>query len=152
MDRDAWRAAGEAHLARGQLRRALGAFRRALEQDLRGEQSFALHQLSSTAMQVLSHRGGYFLHPSDETLRSEWLERGGSPLAVPDFGALAARARALGEDTLTRLFDARLLPAGLAGQAWTASVKDEDFKHQARAAVLFLYEALLQREEPLTSG
>jgi hypothetical protein len=152
MDRDAWRAAGEAHLARGQLRRALGAFRRALEQDLRGEQSFALHQLSSTAMQVLSHRGAYFLHPSDEMLRSQWLERGSPPLPAPDFAALAARAQALGEDTLARVFHERALPAGLAGQAWTASIKDEEFKQQARAAVLFLYEALLQREEPLTSG
>ena len=52
MNRDEWKKAGEAHLARGQLRRALGAFRRALEVDARGEQSFALHQLASVTAQV----------------------------------------------------------------------------------------------------
>lgn len=154
MDRDAWRAAGAAHLAQGRLRRALGAFRRALEQDLRGEQSFELHQLISVATQVLSQRGAYHLHPCDETLRSRWLEAGSAPLAEPDFDALAASARALGLDTLERLFGERRLSAGLADQDLAAAVPDRggDFKRQAREAQLWLYEALLAREEPLTSA
>ena len=150
MDRDAWRAAGAAHLAQGRLRRALGAFRRALEQDLRGEQSFELHQLISVATQVLSQRGAYYLHPSDETLRSRWLEAGAAPLPEPDFAALAAEARRLGLGLLETTFTERRLLPGLADQDLTAEVTDRgaDFKRQARAAQLWLYEALLAREEP----
>lgn len=145
MNRDAWRAAGEAHLAQGRLRRALGAFRRAVEVDERGEQSFALHQLTSVATQVLSQRGAFFLHPDDETVRSRWLEAGAPPLAAPDFEALGREARARGETTLEALFTTRRLSAGMAGQVLG---KDE----QSQAAVLWLYEQLLQQEEPLTSG
>ena len=154
MDRDAWRAAGQAHLAAGRLRRALGAFRRALEQDLRGEHSFELHQLISVTTQVLSQRGAYYLHPSDETLRSKWLEAGATPLAEPDFAALAAEAMTLGLSELETMFRERKLSPGLADQDLTAQVSDRgaDFKKQARAAQLWLYEALLSREEDVTSA
>lgn len=152
MDRDAWRAAGAAHLAQGHLRRALGAFRRALEQDLRGEQSFELHQLISVATQVLAQRGAYYLHPSDETQRSLWLEQGAPPLSPPDFPALAARASALEQDSLASVFTAQRLSPGLADQPLISAVPDEAFKGLARAGLLWLYEALLAREEPLTSG
>jgi hypothetical protein len=154
MDRDAWRAAGQAHLAAGRLRRALGAFRRALELDLRGEQSFELHQLISVATQVLSQRGAYYLHPSDETMRSKWLEAGSAPLAQPDFAGLAAEAKTLGLGELETLFLERTLSPGLADQDLTVAVSDRgaDFKKQARAAQLWLYEALLLRDEPLTSA
>lgn len=135
MNRDEWKKAGEAHLARGQLRRALGAFRRALEVDARGEQSFALHQLASVTAQVLSQRGAFFLHPSDDTVRSRWLEAG-APERRPDFPALAATA----EGDLKTVLTERTLPAKFAGQMLA---KDED----SRDAVLWLYEALLNVEE-----
>lgn len=141
MDRNAWRAAGEAHLAKGRLRRALGAFRRALEVDVRGEQSFALHQLASVTAQVLSQRGAFFLHPSDDTVRSRWLEAGAPQRPEPDFTALTKDAA----EPLRSIFTERRLPAGLADQVLTT---DES----ARDAVLWLYEALLEREEPVTSG
>jgi hypothetical protein len=153
MDRDAWRVAGQAHLAAGRLRRALGAFRRALEQDLRGEQSFELHQLISVTTQVLSQRGAYYLHPSDETLRSRWLEAGATPLAEPDFAALATEARTLGLGALESMFVERKLSPGLADQDLTAAVSDRgtEFTKQARAAQLWLYEALLAREETISA-
>lgn len=146
MDRAASRAAAEAHLARGHLRRALGAFRRSLELDLRGEQSFELHQLISACAQVLSARGAYFLHPSDETERNRRLESGVTAQATPDFAALSEQARQLGLDELaTRLSDQRL-PPGFADQPLVNTVGD--FAQQARDAQLWLYEALLAREEP----
>ncbi len=141
MNRDAWRDAGQAHLAKGQLRRALGAFRRALELDTRGERSFELHQLVDAATQVLSHRGAYFLHPSDETARSRWLEAGAPALAEPDFAALAQAAFARGKAELLQVFESRTLRVGLAGQRLCG---DDD---AARAGQLFLYEALLTAEE-----
>ncbi|MDP2274298.1 MAG: tetratricopeptide repeat protein [Archangium sp.] len=143
MNRDAWKKAGEAHLAQGQLRRALGAFRRALEVDVRGEQSFELHQLASVTSQVLSQRGAFFLHPSDDTVRSRWLEGGAPPRAEPDFAALALNA----EGELKTVLTERSLPAKFAGQLLA---KDED----SRDAVLWLYERLLDSEEKelVTSG
>ena len=136
MNRDAWKKLGEDHLARGHLRRALGAFRRALEVDVRGEQSFELHQLASVTAQVLSQRGSFFLHPSDDTVRSRWLEAGAPPRAEPDFTALAQHA----EGELETVLAERTLPAKFAGQMLA---KDED----SRDAVLWLYEALLETEE-----
>ncbi len=142
MDRDAWRDAGQAHLSKGHLRRALGAFRRALEVDQRGERSFELHQLIDVATQVLSQRQLYFLHPSDETVRSRWLEAGAPVLAAPDFDALAADARAHGQAELATVFETKVLRADLSGQSISRS--DES----ARDGQLFLYEQLLQRAEP----
>lgn len=136
MNRDQWKAAAEAHLARGQLRRALGAFRRALEVDVRGEQSFALHELASVTAQVLSQRNAFFLHPSDDTVRSRWLEAGAPPRAEPDFTALAQNA----EGDLKTILTERTLPAKFSGQLLA---KDED----SRDGVLWLYERLLDAEE-----
>ncbi len=136
MNRDAWKKAGEDHLARGQLRRALGAFRRALEVDVRGEQSFELHQLASVTAQVLSQRGAFFLHPSDDTVRSRWLEAGAPQRAEPDFNALAQNA----EGELQAVLTERTLSAKFSGQLLA---KDEE----RRDAVLWLYEALLAAEE-----
>jgi hypothetical protein len=136
--RDEWKQAAHDALAKGHLRRALGAFRRALELDRRGDQSFELHQLISAATQVLSQRGAYYLHPSDETARSRWVEAGSPPLPTPDFTVLAAVAKSA---ELKRVLDTKALPGDLAGQSLHGG--DE----AARAAVLFLYEALLSREE-----
>jgi hypothetical protein len=136
MNRDAWRSTGEAHLAKGQLRRALGAFRRALEVDVRGEQSFALHQLASVTAQVLSQRGAFYLHPSDDTVRSRWLEAGSPPRPEPDFAALADDA----SEPLKAVFIERRLPASLADQVLATDETTRD-------AVLWLYEALVEKEE-----
>lgn len=151
MDRDASRAQGEAHLQRGQLRRALGAFRRALELDTRGEQSFELHRLCDVTTQVLSQRQLYFLHPSDETARSRWLEQGAPPRPEGAFHALADEVQALGFDELAACFRAKTLRVGLSGLALTSRLP-ADVASRARDAQLALYEALLDREEPLTSG
>ncbi len=136
--RDEWKQAAHDALAKGHLRRALGAFRRALELDRRGDLSFELHQLISAATQVLSQRGAYYLHPSDETARSRWVEAGSPPLPPPDFTALAAEAKSA---ELKRVLETKTLPGDLAGQLLHQG--DE----AARAALLFLYEALLTREE-----
>lgn len=151
MDRDAWRAKGEAHLQRGHLRRALGAFRRALELDTRGDQSFQLHQLCDVTTQVLSQRGLYFLHPSDETLRSRWLEQGAPPRTEPALHALATEVQAFEAEELTACLRAKTLRVGLSGVDLTSSLPPE-VAPRAREAQLWLYEALLDREEPLTSG
>lgn len=151
MDRDAWRAKGQQHLEAGRLRRALGAFRRALELDLRGDQSFQLHQLCDVTTQVLSHRGLYFLHPSDETLRHRRLAQGTLPGEQPALHALATEVHALGHDELAACLRAQTLRAGLAGLDLTSGLPPE-VSARARDAQLWLYEALLDREEPVTSG
>lgn len=73
-----WLKLGELFAARGHLRRALGAFRRAQEVDERGERAFVLHQAVSTLGQVLHRQRRPFLHPDDETVRSKRLAAGGA--------------------------------------------------------------------------
>lgn len=147
MTRDEWRARGEQFLKAGQLRRALGAFRRAAELDTRGEQSFTLHQYCDAAVAVLSQRGQYFLHPSDETLRSRWLEQGAPARQKPDLHGLANEVQAFGHDELVACLRAQTLRPGLAGQDLLMELPPE-LAPRARDAVLWLYEELLRREEP----
>jgi hypothetical protein len=146
MTRDEWRAKGEGFLQQGQLRRALGAFRRAAELDTRGDQSLALFQLIDAATQVLSQRGQYFLHPSDETLRSRWLEAGAPALARPELRALANEVAAFGFPELVACLRAQTLRAGLAGQDLLVGLPEE-LGPRVRDAILWLYEELLKNEE-----
>lgn len=73
---EAWLRLGELHAARGHLRRAVGAFRRAQELDSRGEYAFVLHQGVSALGQVLHRQQKPFLHPADELVRNRRLVTG----------------------------------------------------------------------------
>ncbi|MBL8918921.1 MAG: hypothetical protein JNJ54_08700 [Myxococcaceae bacterium] len=86
---EAWLRLGELYAARGHLRRALGAFRRAQTLDGRGEYAFLLHQAVSTLSQVLHSQHKPFLHPSDEHVRLERMLRGERPEAPSPDGWLA---------------------------------------------------------------
>ncbi|MDX2009598.1 MAG: hypothetical protein SFW67_05390 [Myxococcaceae bacterium] len=161
---EAWLRLGELHAARGHLRRAVGAFRRAMELDARGEYAFVLHQAISTLGQVLHRQRRPFLHPSDETARNRQLVEG-LPFTAPAVEGLAARAQAL----------ASQVPA--AGRAAVSSVLDffarggldeavseqspareleqhggeaaRSLAQEVRALHLAWYDTLLAREEPL---
>lgn len=89
-----WLRLGELFASRGQLRRALGAFRRAQELDQRGERAFVLHQAVSTLGQLLHRQRRPFLHPDDETSRSKRLTAGAS-LEPVDEAAFRAQVQAL---------------------------------------------------------
>lgn len=73
---EAWLRLGELHAARGHLRRAVGAFRRAQELDARGEYAFVLHEAVSALGQVLHRQKKPFLHPADELVRNRRLMTG----------------------------------------------------------------------------
>lgn len=73
---EAWLRLGELHAARGHLRRAVGAFRRAQELDARGEYAFVLHEGVSALGQVLHRQRKPFLHPADEFVRNRRLMTG----------------------------------------------------------------------------
>jgi len=85
-----WLRLGEAHLAQGHLRRALGAFRQSQQTDQRGAEAFTLHNSINAVTTVLLHLGRYFLHVHDEQLM---LRR--APTGSVDFAALANDAAAL---------------------------------------------------------
>jgi tetratricopeptide (TPR) repeat protein len=91
---EAWLRLGELFVARRQLRRAVGAFRRAQELDARGEYAFLLHQAVSSLGQVLHHQGRPFLHPADELVRTRHLVAVTAP-AVPTVDAWLRDAEAL---------------------------------------------------------
>ncbi len=160
---EAWLRLGELFVARRQLRRAVGAFRRAQELDARGEYAFLLHQAVSSLGQLLHHQGRPFLHPADELVRTRHLVAGTS-LAAPTSEAWLRDAEAL-RGTLP-------LAGRLALEHAEAFVRhgrlDESFSEQSPALELELkggaaakslsdslrafhlsrYEALLTAEEP----
>lgn len=91
---EAWLRLGELFISRRQLRRAVGAFRRAQEVDARGEYAFVLHQAVSSLGQVLHHQARPFLHPADELVRTRHLVAQTSPV-VPTVDAWLRDAEAL---------------------------------------------------------
>lgn len=162
---EAWLRLGELFVARRQLRRAVGAFRRAQELDARGEYAFLLHQAVSSLGQLLHQQGRPFLHPADEFVRTRHLVAGTSPVA-PTIDAWLRDAEAL---------RGNLPMAGrVALEHAEAFVRhgrlDESFSEQSPALELDLkagaaakslsdslralhldrYEALLTAEEPLS--
>lgn len=159
---EAWLRLGELHAARGQLRRALGAFRRAQALDARGEYAFLLHQAVSTLGQVLHGHRRPFLHPADEHVRLDRLVRGERPespspeawLAQAD--ALAPSLPAAGREALehAKVF----VQAGLLEEPFSEQSPATDLEQKGGAPAaplaralrdlhLAWYEALLDREE-----
>ena len=160
---EAWLRLGELFVARRQLRRAVGAFRRAQELDARGEYAFLLHQAVSSLGQLLHQQARPFLHPADEFVRTRLLVAGASP-AAPTVDAWLREAEAL-RGTLP-------LAGRVALEHAEAFVRhgrlDESFSEQSpaleldlkagaaakplsdslRALHLSWYEALLTSEEP----
>jgi len=160
---EAWLRLGELFVARRQLRRAVGAFRRAQELDARGEYAFVLHQVVSSLGQVLHQQARPFLHPADELVRTRHLVAQTSPV-VPAVDAWLRDAEAL-RGTLPSAGRGALEHA----QAFVRHGRlDESFSEQSLARELELkagepakaladslralhvswYEALLAAEEP----
>jgi tetratricopeptide (TPR) repeat protein len=159
---EAWLRLGEIHAARGHLRRAVGAFRRAMELDARGEHSFVLHQAISTLGQVLHRQRKPFLHPSDETVRNRHL-LAGQPFVAPTVEAVRAALEALapsvpasGRAALTSAitFLARgALDESVSEQSPARELEQHggdaarDLALEVRAVHLAWYDAMLAREE-----
>lgn len=160
---EAWLRLGELFVARRQLRRAVGAFRRAQELDARGEYAFLLHEAVSSLGQVLHHQGRPFLHPADELVRTRHLVAGTS-LVAPTVDAwlrdaealrgtlpLAGRVALEHAETFVRhgrldeSFSEQSLARELELKAGEAAKSLSD---SLRALHLSWYEALLTAEEP----
>jgi len=166
---EAWLRLGEVHAARGHLRRALGAFRRAQEVDRRGESTKVTFQAVGALTHVLHQHQRFILHVFDEAARSRALEAG-VPLITRDtprepLSMLAARARALRRDlreaahtaldAIAELADAKALLPKWTDQSPCSELEQhggEEGRALAaswRVAQAELYEELLEREEPL---
>ena len=160
---EAWLRLGELFVARRQLRRAVGAFRRAQELDARGEYAFLLHEAVSSLGQVLHHQGRPFLHPADELVRTRHLVAG-TLLVAPTVDAwlrdaealrgtlpLAGRVALEHAETFVRhgrldeSFSEQSLARELELKAGEAAKTLSD---SLRALHLSWYEALLTAEEP----
>lgn len=159
-----WLRLGELYAARRQLRRAVGAFRRAQELDARGDDAFVLHEAISSIGQVLHHLRRPILHPADELVRNRHLVAGTTPQppsaaqwldeamalepTLPD-GARAALAHATGfvrGGGLDESFSEQSLARELevhGGEGTRALAESLRALHLAR------YDALLAVEEPL---
>lgn len=163
---EAWLHLGEIHATRLQLRRALGAFRRAAEVDPRGEYTQPLHQaITVYGNQLLRHRK-YFLHADDDSVLSQEQERPQDlPSRLPpSFAELAAHARNVRPTVLGELSadcqaiercatDATLHPEYADQALWARLEKfgpdpAKQLGREWRAAQFVLYEELLDREEP----
>lgn len=163
---EAWLHLGEIHASRGHLRRALGAFRRAAEVDKRGEYSFVLHQGASTLGNYLYQQKKYFLHPHEDSLLSQELERPRDEQArvPPTLEEVAATARELRGQLQGELPDVchgiercaaqgTLLPEyadqSLAQRLEASGLEPAVALARAwREVQLALYDELLDREEP----
>lgn len=160
---EAWVRLGEIAAARGQLRRALGAFRRASEVDQRGEYSLRLHQVIQSICSVLLQQQRYFLHPADDSAFSQQLERPAKRGAIVPLRQLAARAQMLATQRpevasacagIARCAQALGLVPGDADHSFCAelAISTEAGRELGRdflAVQLLLYDELLAREEPL---
>lgn len=163
---EAWLRLGELHAARGHLRRAVGAFRRAQELDTRGEYALLLHQAVSTLGQVLHRAGRPFLHPSDELVRTKRLVAG-APLDAPTPDEWLERAKALepvlSSAGVTALDEARtFVRRGRLEEAYSEQSPSRELELRGgeaarpladalKALHLAWYEALLEAEEPSPS-
>jgi tetratricopeptide (TPR) repeat protein len=152
---------GEVAAARGQLRRALGFFRRAVERDTRGEYSLSLHQAVQALGSVLLQQGRYFLHVHEDSVRVQRLERPAPAAAPLPLSALVARAQTLRtvpalEETCAGVVACaeaqQLLPA-FADHSFALQLEQHGGEAARRLAAdwrvaqLALYDELLMREE-----
>ncbi len=163
-EHEGWLRLGEAHLGRGRLRRALGAFRRAQQTDRRGEYSFQLQSAVNALSTVLVQRGQFFLHLHDEDRLRTRAEANAAPTDV-DWVALARDAREAQPalpaaarsalDVVRACAEARALSPELADRS--AALELELHGGEAHGllwanrwldAEFVLYRALLDREEP----
>ncbi len=155
---EGWLRLGELHVAKGHLRRALGAFRKSQQTSQRGEDAFALHTSINAVTTVLLHLGHFFLHVHDETLLFN------RPAAVVDLRALMQEAAALKGELKSSLTGAleiiedtaraeQLLPR-YADSSPTLELQthapeaSKAFVQRWLDAQATLYSALLAREEP----
>ncbi|MCC6336566.1 MAG: hypothetical protein IT380_21580 [Myxococcales bacterium] len=165
---EAWTRLGEVHVARGHLRRALGAFRRAQEVDAKGEYTRQLFDAVNALTHVLHQHRRFVLQVFDETARNRAMEerRLSTPPATRPLplAALAERARGLRssvrEAALTALecieeqATARALLPRWSDQSATFDLEQHGAEEGRalglawRAALFELYEELLEREEP----
>lgn len=163
---EAWLHLGEIHATRGHLRRALGAFRRAVEHDGRGEYTEPLHRAINVLGNTLLQQKKYFLHAHEDSALSQEKERRRDPPArIPQpLETLAARARDLCPTVLGALAtdcdaiercarEAMLLPE-FADQSLWARLHEfgpgpaAELARDWRDAQFALYDELLDREEP----
>ncbi|MBL8922766.1 MAG: tetratricopeptide repeat protein [Myxococcaceae bacterium] len=165
---EAWTRLGELHAARGHLRRALGALRRAAERDDAHEYTAALVEQVGRLGHALHSRRRFVLHAVDEQHRNQALEdrRSGVPLDAPPepLSSLAARARSLLE---TAALELRAALEAIIEQAserallprWSDQSPSFDLERLGgpaeralatdwRVALFDLYDELLDREEP----
>lgn len=159
---EAWLRLGELHAARGHLRRAVGAFRRAQELDARGEYAFLLHEAVSALGQVLHRQQKPFLHPADELVRNRRLMTGElvapprEPAWLEAAQALRPSLNAAGRAALDQAIG--FVHGGVLSEPWSEQslarqlelAAGEEVKPLAdslRALHLHWYELLLDREE-----
>lgn len=159
---EAWLRLGELHAARGHLRRAVGAFRRAQELDARGEYAFVLHEAVSALGQVLHRQQKPFLHPADEFVRNrramtkevvtppreaEWLEAAEALRPTLNAAGRAALEQAI---VFVRggVLDEPWSEQSLARQLELAAGEEvKSLAESLRSLHLAWYEALLELEE-----
>jgi tetratricopeptide (TPR) repeat protein len=165
---EAWLHLGEIHATRGHLRRALGAFRRAVEVDQHGEYTQPLHQAINAIGNNLLQQKKYFLHAHEDSFLSQDQERARDLLSLlpPSFEELARRARDVRPTVLGDLStdcqaiercaaEATLFPE-YADQSLWARLEQfgpspaKQLARDWRAAQFVLYQELLEREEPGT--
>lgn len=161
---EAWMRLGEVRVAQGQLRRALGAFRRAQEVDAQGEYTRPLFDAVNALTHVLHQRRHFFLHVFDETARNQAFEARLLSTAPPKpLSALAHWARALRSvvrdpaHTALECIEEQAAQRALLAR-WSDQSATFDLERHGgdegralglawRAALFELYEELLEREE-----
>jgi len=159
---EAWLRLGELHAARGHLRRAVGAFRRAQELDARGEYAFVLHEAVSALGQVLHRQRKPFLHPADEFVRNRRLMTGevvaplGAAAWLETAEALLPTLNAAGRGALEQAIG--FVRGGVLDEPWSEQSLSRQLELSAgeevkalaeslRSLHLAWYEALLDLEE-----
>ena len=159
---EAWLRLGELHAARGHLRRAVGAFRRAQELDARGEYAFVLHEAVSALGQVLHRQRKPFLHPADEFVRNRRLMTGevvaplGAAAWLETAEALLPTLNAAGRAALEQAIG--FVRGGVLDEPWSEQSLSRQLEISAgeevkalaeslRSLHLAWYEALLDLEE-----
>ena len=157
-----WLRAGEFAAAHGNLRRALGSWRRALEVDFRGEKTAVLHEGINTLSQVLLQQRKYFLHVQDDSLRQQWLvNQKRTALECPPMEALVkdlenAKATATGSvqgtlELCAKCVSLKLFDASLSDVALSLDLKNAGLvtlAAQFQAFQLWSYDAMLNKHEP----
>lgn len=136
-----WLAQGEAHVSRGHLRRALSAFRKSQQVDLRGEQSFAQHTAINALTSMLLQQNKFFLNINDEQTLFERTHH--VALTEIDFTGLTTEAPSA---DLAECLRARALLPRYADQPLLGG-RDAFTRERWLPAFDALYVTLLNREE-----